>query len=495
MELFLWLIPPAALLLLALPLPRRFQHAVSVGSTALQACIAVFATVDVLRYGSVSPALFGGLLYLDAVSVLFLDLVAAIGLLVCLYTIGYVENEIRHGAMDAGRVRLLYLLMHVFLFTMVLALTVRNLGAVWIAIEATTLASVFLVGFHGGKSALEAAWKYIILCSVGITLAMVGIIFLNSAAAGVLGEGTSLDWTALSASAGALDSSYLRFAFVFLLVGFGTKAGLAPMHTWLPDAYNQAPSPVSALLSGVHLNAAMYALMRTVSIVNRNLGSSLYTGRLLIAAGFLSILAAALFLLTQKDYKRLLAYSSIEHMGIVAIAVGVFSPLSLFAAFYHLVNHSFTKSMLFLTSGTVLQKFGTREIGKVGHLTKALPVTGPVFLLGLIALGGTPPFSLFSSELGMLTSLFGEHRFLLGVGVVALLALVFAGIVQAMFRMFYPRPSTDLSAVAPGEPNPLGAAVVVLLLVVVLVTGVFLPDWLLRLLTRAQTLLSGGVGA
>jgi hydrogenase-4 component F len=499
MELLLWLIPVVALALLALPLPRRVRHAVSLAETLGTAIVAGFATWTVLAAGTAEPAMPGNLFYLDAVSAILLDLVALVGLLTSLYTVGYVEEEIRTGRLDPKKVPALYLLIHGFLFTMVLTLTLRNLGGIWIAIEATTLASVFLVGFHNGKAALEAAWKYIILCSVGIALAMLGIVFLNSAAQGVLPEGASLDWTALFGDAASLDASYLKFAFIFLLIGFGTKAGLAPMHNWLPDAHSQAPSPVSALLSGVLLNAAMYAILRTAAIVNRNLGDPLYTGRLLVVAGVLSVATAAVFLLTQKDYKRLLAYSSIEHMGLVAIGVGLFTPLSLFAAFYHMINHSLTKSLLFLSSGTVLQKTGTRDIGRLGGLLRLLPVTGPVFLLGLVAIGGTPPFSLFASELALLTSIFQQKRYVLGAAVALLLSLVFAGIVQALFRVFYPRPGVadadvDAAAAGPGEPNRLGAVAVVALLVLILVTGVFLPPWLTKLIDAAQRILSGQGG-
>ena len=285
--------------------------------------------------------------------------------------------------------------MHSFLFTMVLALSVKNMGIMWIAIEATTLASAFLVGFYNHKHALEAAWKYVIICSVGIAIALLGIIFLHLSSIDVLKSQQFLDWTALYDNAKSLKSSIARFAFIFILIGFGTKAGLAPMHTWLPDAHSQAPSPISALLSGVLLNSAMYAIFRTTAIVNRNLGGSVYTGRLLMAVGILSMLTAAIFILTQKDYKRLLAYSSIEHMGIIAVSLGIFTPLSVFGALLHMINHSLTKSMLFLSSGNILQKYNTKQIRKIKGVLKLLPVSGTAFLLGLFAIAGTPALQCF----------------------------------------------------------------------------------------------------
>ena len=262
--------------------------------------------------------------YVDSLSIIVLDIVLVIGFIVSIYSVGYLRMEIKDGKMGASRLGLYYILVYAFLFTMILALTVNNMGVMWIAIEATTLASVFLVGFQNDKHSLEAAWKYVMICSVGIAIALLGIILLHLSSINVLKSGDLLEWTALYANAAALKQPIARLAFLFILVGFGTKAGLAPMHTWLPDAHSQAPSPISALLSGVLLNSAMYGIVRVVAIVNRNLGSSEYTGRLLIASGLLSILTAAVFLLTQKDYKRLLAYSSVEHMGIIAIAIGAF---------------------------------------------------------------------------------------------------------------------------------------------------------------------------
>ena len=505
MGLLLWIIPLAAIALLALPGTRIFRHAVSLSAAILQAAIAIVLTRAVLLDGQVRYGWLGGLFYLDPVSILLLDIVLVIGLLTGIYTIGYIEAEIRRGEMQPGRVRLLYILINAFILTMILSLTVSNLGVMWIAIEATTLASVFLVGFHSGKAATEAAWKYIIICSVGITVAMLGIIFLHSAAAGVLDESAALDWVELLARAKSLDGQVLRLAFLFILIGFGTKAGLAPMHTWLPDAHSQAPSPVSALLSGVLLNAAMYAIIRIVAIVNKCLGDSRFTGNLLIAAGVLSLATAAVFILTQKDYKRLLAYSSIEHMGIIALAAGLFTPASLFAAFFHMINHSCTKSMLFLASGTMLQKFGTREISKVRGLLRLLPVTGPVFLIGLIAIGGTPPFSVFTSEFNVLAAVFQDGRLWLGVLIAVLLALVFAGMIQNLFRMFFSRAAADeapadadaaevdaATAVQPGEENRAGASVLIVLLIAAVGLGLFLPSWLKDLLDQARQIIYGG---
>lgn len=489
MVLVLPAIPAAAIVLLLLFKKEKLWHGVTVLGAALALIVGGIITGDVAINGPRSYGILGGLFYVDALSIIVLDIVLFIGLLSAVYAIGYMNTELKRGSFEPGRLKIYYILMNSFVFTMILALTVKNMGIMWIAIEATTLASVFLVGFNNNKQALEAAWKYIIICSVGIALALLGIILLHLSSIGVIEKAHFLDWTALYDNAPSLKAAVARLAFIFILVGFGTKAGLAPMHTWLPDAHSQAPSPISALLSGVLLNSAMYGLIRTVAIVNKTLGNSVFTGRLLMALGLLSIAMAAVFILTQKDYKRLLAYSSIEHMGIVAVALGLFTPLSVFGALLHMLNHSLTKSLLFLSSGTILQKYDTKLIAKVTGILKVLPVTGIVFFLGLFAIAGAPPFSIFSSELSIITALFQEHSFLVGAAVILLLAIVFAGIVLTLLKMFFGAPPED---VAMGEINMPGTVCLLLLLVLITATGLFMPQGLKTLLESAQRLIIGG---
>ena len=263
------------------------------------------------------------------------------------------------------------------------------------------------------------------------------------------------------------------------------------MHTWLPDAHSQAPSPISAMLSGVLLNSALYPIIRTLAIVNKNMDSSLFTGRLLIGIGLLSIAVAGIFIITQRDYKRLLAYSSIEHMGIIALAFGLFTPAAVFGALFHMINHSFTKSMLFLTSGNILQKYGTREIGKIRSLIKVLPISGPVFLIGLFAIGGTPPFSIFASEFSILISIFEKNGFAVGMTLLGLLTLVFVGICSTLFQMFYGK--NIMKGVTEGETNKYGAAVIVVLLIIISITGFYMPQGIKNLLVDAQKIITGGV--
>lgn len=489
MGILLLAIPVIAVLWLLIIKQNRFRHAVSVGASGLSLILAAELTREVLLHGCVEYPSFDSFFYVDALSMIVLDIVVVIAFMAAVFSIGYMEEEIKQGKLAQEKLRFYYILMHTFIFMMMLALTVKNMGLMWIAIEATTLSSVFLVGLYNDKHSLEAAWKYVILCSVGIAIALLGIILLHLSAAGVLNSSSFLDWTALYAQAAALKSPVLRLAFIFILIGFGTKAGLAPMHNWLPDAHSQAPSPISALLSGVLLNSAMYGIIRTLAIVNRNLGNSSFTGRLLIGLGILSIATAAVFILTQKDYKRLLAYSSIEHMGIIAVAIGLYSPLSVFGGLLHMINHSLTKSMLFFSSGSVMQKYKTKQIYKIKGILKTLPVTGTVFLLGLFAIAGTPPFSVFASEFNIVVSLFNGRTIWLGVIFVLLLAVVFSGIAVALLQMFYGEPENE--GLEAGEINLPGTVCLVLLLAMVAVSGLYLPGGIKDLITRAQGIILG----
>lgn len=490
MEIFLLLVPLIIALLFLTAKNKRLLHIVNASGAILLLLLSVFLSYKVILSGKISYPLFESFFYIDSLSIIILDIILVIGFMVCIYSIGYLNEEFKSGVVDIKGIRLFYILTYVFIFIMMLVVTTQNMGLMWIAIEATTLASVFLVGFYNNKHSIEAAWKYIIICSVGIAMALLGIVFLNYSSANIL-NGTSfgLNWSFLYENAKALDPSILKIAFIFVFVGFGTKVGLAPMHTWLPDAHSQAPAPISALLSGVLLNSAMYGIIRMVSIVNKNLGGSTYTGGLLIAFGLLSIITAAVFILPQKDYKRLLAYSSIEHMGIIAFAFGMFIPAAIFGALFHMVNHAFTKSMLFLSSGNVYLKYHSKEISKVTGLLRAMPYTGTVFLLGLFAIAGMPPFSIFSSELNIIVSAFESNHTVLGAVFIILISLVFVGIAASMLKMFFG--GLKNSDNVPRDVNIPGTIVIVVLLILILITGLCIPGQLAKTIQSASEIIMG----
>ncbi len=444
----------------------------------------------IIEHGSISYTNLCSFFYLDGLSILLLNIILFLGFMASIFSVGYLNQEYQNQNSNQKKIRSYYMLMQGFLFTMIVAMTVNNLGILWVAIEGTTLASAFLVGFHNDRYAIEAAWKYVIICSVGIAIALLGIIFVHLSSVGIIEEHSALNWIALTKQAASLDPSALKIAFIFAIVGFGTKTGIAPLHTWLPDAHSQAPSPISALLSGVLLNTAFYAILRIITIVNKSQGGHGYTFHIMAFFGILSILTATVFILTQKDYKRLLAYSSIEHMGIIVLSVGLFTPLSVFAGLFHMVNHSLTKFMLFLTTGNILQKYGTKNIDGVRNLLTYLPVSGTVFLLGIFAISGAPPFSIFSSEVNVFLSIFSDGHLVLGVFFILLLALVFVGVAVTLFPVFYGK--NDDTEILIGESNHSGGIVLIVLLLIILVMGFYLPPTIEELLQTAQQIILGG---
>ncbi len=360
----------------------------------------------------------------------------------------------------------------VFALAMLVAVTTDNVGFMWIAIEATTIASAVLIPLHITKASVEASWKYILLGSVGIALAFAGTVlayfdFVQQSAPGE----AALEWTTLLAAAPAFHPDVIRLAFVFLLIGYGTKAALAPMHTWLPDAHAEAPAPVSAMMSGVLLAVATYAILRWKAVVDRTIGAPLFTNRLLIGLGLLSLTIAALSLVVQRNYKRMLAYSSVEHSGLICLGLGL-GPAGVFAASLHLVNHAVVKSMLFLLSGRILRRYGSTELSHVSGLLARMPVTAVLFAAGVLALVGLPPFGLFVSEFALIGAGFAAGRGWLMAVVLVLLAIAFVALVSHMNRMLFGTPEVEEPA---GESDRLELVPLGLCLVFLIVLGVMLP--------------------
>jgi hydrogenase-4 component F len=489
-----------ALLLLLIPLltagmfwttkNKNLINAINASGITLLLCTTLYIVGQVLKYGNVKLNIASNIIYIDSLSALILIVTAGVAFLVSLYSIIYMNEEYKRKVVNSGKLRIYYTLLHTFIFTMVLTLTTQNIGLIWIAVEATTLASAFLVGFYNNKKSIEAAWKYIIICSVGIAFAMLGIVMLYYSSMHVLGESAQgLNWTYLFENAGKLQGGILKISFIFILVGFGTKVGLAPMHTWLPDAHSQAPSPISALLSGVLLNTAMYSIMRVMVIVNKNTGSNAYTSKLLLILGILSIGTAAVFIIVQQDFKRLLAYSSIEHMGIIAFGLGILSPLSVFGSLFHIVNHAFTKSMLFIASGNIYLRYDTKKISKINGVLKTLPVTGVAFIIGIFAITGMPPFSVFSSEINIIIASIKESKNIYAILMLLFLILVFAGFIAQLMKMFFGKPIEH--AVEHGESNRFGSAILVVFILIITVMGIYIPGPLKNLIDSAGNIVRG----
>lgn len=366
-------------------------------------------------------------IYLDGLSALFLGVLGMVSFLTGMYSIGYIGHEYKHGELTGTKVALYYGLFNLFIATMMLAVTANNVIMMWVAIEATTICSVFLVGLYGQRSSLEAAWKYIIICTVGLAFGLFGSILAYSNAAAVFADpANAIFWTDIHQNAQALDPTLVHISFIFVLIGFGTKVGLFPMHAWLPDAHSEAPSPVSALLSAGLLNCALLVILRYYMITVKAIGPD-FPQTLLLVFGFLSVATAAFFIITQRDIKRLLAYSSVENMGLITLAIAL-GPLGVVAGLMHVINHSLAKTLMFCGAGNILLKYGTRDIGIVKGLLRVAPITGVLVVVGALALGGVPPFSIFISEFTMVTAAIGEDRLFFSIILLLLLTIVLGGL-------------------------------------------------------------------
>jgi hydrogenase-4 component F len=433
--LLLLLIPLAASGWTALSKGRRAMEIIHLLSAVGGLVAAGLVVAEVLTRGSVSWGY--GFLFADHLSALVVLLTAFVYAACAPYAIGYFRADERHGvfgtAEDGGKhlakLRKYYALTPVFAFSMFLVAVAHNLGVMWVALEGTTLASIFLVTFYGRRTSLEAAWKYAMIGGVGLSMALFGTILTYYAAHQVLGTESlsALNWSVLAGSAGKFDPAVMRLAFILILLGYGTKAGLAPMHTWKPDAYSEAPVPVAALMAVAVLNCALYGLTRFYVLTVRCLGPA-FPSQLLIGFGLLSIGIAVPFILVQRSYRRLLAYSSIDHGGIMVLALGFGGALGPLGMLLHMTFHSAIKPLLFFCAGNAQQHTGNDSLRKApGGLAHALPVSGPMFLMATLAVTGTPPFSLFQSEFTILRAGFAAQQVGLSILFVALLAAIFAG--------------------------------------------------------------------
>ncbi len=423
-----------------------------------------------------------GWFYADALSSLLALIVSGSSLVTSLYSIGYLRRLSREELINHREIRLYYLLFNIFVFTMMFVLLANNLGFLWIGTESTTLATAFLVALYDRERSLEAAWKYVIICSVGIALALFGIILTYFSALHVVpATGNALNWSTLISVSGQLDPAILKLAFLFILVGFGTKAGLAPMHTWKPDAYSEAPTPVSALMAAGLVNVALYALMRFHILVHRAVGGS-FVSTLFILFGLLSMGIVIPFVLLQRDYKRLLAYSSIEHVGIVVFALGIATPLAYFGALLHLVNNALAKLLVFLAAGNVRLAYRSKIIRRVSGAASVVPFSATLFLLGIFALTGWPPFGLFVSEFTIVRAGFASGTIVGSATFILFVTALFGGFIYYAGRMVLGPVTATRST---GEAHVSTLLLLGVLAGMLLVLGVWIPEPLRILLERA----------
>ncbi|MFA5792751.1 MAG: proton-conducting transporter membrane subunit [Candidatus Gracilibacteria bacterium] len=409
----------------------------------------------------------------DALGAIIMMIVAFVGLAATIYSVRYLREETSKEIIGYKEVKQYFILLNLFLGAMFLASTSSSPIFTWIAIEATTLSTAFLISFYNKPTAMEAAWKYLIINSVGLLLAFFGtLLYFTSFQIGA----EAVTWTTLLSNAVNLDPTIAKMAFVFVLVGYGTKVGLAPMHTWLPDAHSKAPVPISALLSGVLLNVAFIAVLRFKAVTDLAVGSE-FSQKLLMAFGLLSVLIAVFIIFGQKNYKRLLAYSSIENMGIIALGFG-FGGLGVFAAIFHLIYHSLIKSALFLSVGNIFLKYSSTKIINVRGVITALPVTGVLFLTGFFAITGTPPFGIFLTKIFIISAGIQAHPFL-GVTTILLTAILFVGFFKHVVAMTFGAKPAEIKT---GEISVWLILPPLVLLTVALTLSFYVPQFLLTLI-------------
>jgi len=480
--LFVLGIPLVGSVVLALIGHKAFARDVNAGFS-----FATFAAACVLtaRIVSSGPLVVGDEeFFIDPLNVFLVTLTAFVGLTTAIFSRPYMRIEQDHGKMTPARMRLYHSMYQLFSFTMLVALTTNNMGILWVAMEAATLTTVLLVSVYRTAASLEAAWKYFILCGVGIALALFGTVLLYMAAEKVLGaEGGALLWTHLDTVKTRLDPNIITLAFAFLFIGYGTKVGLVPLHNWLPDAHAEGPTPVSAVLSGLLLNVAMYALLRCKVLTDGALNNAL-AGQLLMGFGLASVVVAAFFLSRQKDVKRMFAYSSIEHMGLIAFAFGLGGPIANFAGLLHMTVHSLTKSAIFFAVGHATQKAGTQVMSEIRGLIKVSPTVGWGMMLGSIAILGMPPFGVFASEFLILTTAMREQPWATPILLLAL-GVAFASVLGRVLPMVFGETSVRR---LPHSPSLLPVFVH---LGLGLMLGLYVPPYLVGWYTQAARMLGG----
>jgi hydrogenase-4 component F len=477
--------------LLALALPADGLRRALLVATAL-VHLALVAALFVLPP---APA-YGGLLELDAPGQLFLTLASLLFLAASVYAVGYLRQEgsgpkrdFQDGAAFSNAPeRVFTMCLCLFLSAMTVVCATRNLSVLWVGIEATTLSSAPLIYFHRHRRSLEATWKYLVICSVGIALALLGNILFSVAFYDAANPLTSMGLGEMLPRAGAAAQPWLRAAFIFLLVGYGSKMGLAPMHNWLPDAHSQSPSLVSAMLSGALLNCAFLGILRAEQVLAAA-GMGSFGGDLLVLFGLISMGTAAVFIVGQGDFKRLLAYSSVEHMGILALGVGIGGGAA-FGAMLHAVNHSLTKGALFLISGNILALYHTRSCHDARGVSRALPITAALWTAGFLAIVGSPPFGIFVSELAILRGMLDGGHLAAAAFYLTALAVIFIGMATPVCRMVQgPLPP---AVPHPGPESLLAVVPPMALLAATLVLGLYVPEAVTDLIDRAAAAVSLG---
>ena len=478
--LILLVVPLFAAVVLAFVGDRKYAPEINIAGSAATFLAGIALALDVYTNG---PMLAGNkFFFVDAFNVYLAVLTSFVSMTTAIFSRRYMRREREYGRVGQWGMRFYHAMFQLFIFAMLLCLLTNNVGVLWIAMELATLSTVLLVSLYRTPTAIEAAWKYFILCGVGIAQALFGTVLLYFASEKVLGEGgEALLWTNLIQSSGKLEPTILSLAFVFLMVGYGTKVGLVPLHNWLPDAHSEGPTPISAVLSGLLLNVALYALVRCKAIVDGSTHTH-YAGNIMMGFGIISILVAAFSLLRQKDIKRMFSYSSIEHMGIATFAFGLGGPIATYGALLHMLVHSLAKSSIFFTVGHASQMHRTQEMDKIKGLIRGNPLVGWGLMFGAIAIVGMPPFGIFTSEFLILTATIKDAPLMTPFFLTGL-AVAFA----AVFRKVQPMVAGEIPSCQ--KSIKVAHLPVLLHMAIVLTLGLYMPVFLNQWFYKAVEIL------
>ncbi|MCB2293228.1 hydrogenase 4 subunit F [Clostridium algoriphilum] len=443
--------------------------------------LCIVLKIITLVSGGYSLHYFNEFFYIDSLSIVQLLIIACINIIVSIYSYRYIQDEINEKIITLKRGKFYYFLFNFFVFFMMFIALTNNIVAMWIGLEGTTLTTAFLIGFNINKNSLESAWKYVIICSIGIGIGLIGIlIFVNAYS----NQDTDqiLKWSHLVNNPNPQSTYAIKIAFTLIFVGLGTKAGLAPMHTWLPDAHSEAPSPVSAMMSGVLLNLALYVILRFY-IITKHIPGLQNTKWLFIVFGCVSLIISSFSILRQLNYKRLLAFSSVENMGIIALGLGIGSKIAVFGAILHSLVHAFGKSMLFLTAGNILNAYKTKRIDKINALIKTMPINAVFLILGMLVITGAPPFPAFFSEYYIIVGTVESGNYVVTALYTFCLLLVFAGFLRVFIKIvFNTEPGVKYVKMEEDKKNTLPLA---LCFVSIIIISLFMNGYLSNMINNA----------